>query len=114
MPNRTPGLCRARRIRLRPSPRLPLDASFPGVISFVFWTAVAVCVIAQVFIIAGAVRVRTREDADPSVPHPARATEIGWTIVPAIGLALLLFFTHRAIDRTEAGQSPSARIVHPK
>ena len=68
-------------------------------ISLVFWTAVAVCALAQIFIIAGAVRARPPAGSDPALAHSSRALEIAWTIVPAVGLALLLFFTHRAIER---------------
>jgi len=83
------------------------------VIAYVFWAAVAVCVIAQVFIIAGAVRARVPGAGDPSIPRSSRAIEIGWTIVPAIALALVLFFTHRAIERVAGTAPPStARAVH--
>lgn len=84
-------------------------------IAYVFWAAVAVCAIAQVFIIAGAVRAKVPGAGDPSVPHSSRAIEIGWTIVPAIALALILFFTHRAIERAGDTAPPSsARVVHSR
>lgn len=66
-----------------------------------FWTAVAVCAIAQLFIIAGAIRARPPRDAGSTLPRSSRAIEIGWTVLPAIGLALLLVFTHRAMERAE-------------
>lgn len=68
-------------------------------ISLVFWTAVAVCALAQIFIIAGAVRARPPAGSDPALARSSRTLEVAWTIVPAVGLALLLFFTHRAIER---------------
>jgi heme/copper-type cytochrome/quinol oxidase subunit 2 len=77
------------------------------VISIVFWAAVAVCAVAQLFIVAAAVRARSPGGADSSFPHSSRAVEIGWTIVPALGLALLLFFTHRALE-ARAAEAPSA------
>ena len=76
-------------------------------LSFVFWAAVAVCVVAQVFIVAGAVRAKSADPAEGAFPRSSRAVEIGWTIVPAIGLALLLYFTHRALD-SAAPESPAA------
>jgi heme/copper-type cytochrome/quinol oxidase subunit 2 len=72
------------------------------VILLAFWTAVAVCVIAQAFIVAGAIRAKPPAHDDRALPPTSRAIEIGWTIVPAIGLALLLFFTHRALDASGA------------
>jgi heme/copper-type cytochrome/quinol oxidase subunit 2 len=36
-----------------------------------------------------------------SLRMPSRASEIAWTIVPAIGLAVLLVFSWRAIARQE-------------
>jgi heme/copper-type cytochrome/quinol oxidase subunit 2 len=43
-----------------------------------------------------------------SIAMPRRATEIVWTIVPAIGLAVLLFFTWRAIDSRSVAADPHA------
>jgi heme/copper-type cytochrome/quinol oxidase subunit 2 len=86
---------------------------FSDVIPLVFWTAVAVCAVAQVCIIAGAVRAQPPTGGDRSLPRSSRAIEIGWTIVPAVGLALLLFFTHRALDRTAgaAPDTPAAQVA---
>lgn len=75
-------------------------------IALAFWTAVAVCTIAQLFIVAGAIRARPPRDGERTIPRSSRAVEIGWTIVPALGLALLLFFTHRAIIE----RAPAAAI----
>jgi heme/copper-type cytochrome/quinol oxidase subunit 2 len=77
------------------------------VISFLFWAAVGVCILAQVFIVAGAIRSSGAERADPAVPRPSRAAEIAWTVIPAIALALLFVFTHRALEAAEVDH-PSA------
>jgi heme/copper-type cytochrome/quinol oxidase subunit 2 len=68
------------------------------VISIVFWSAVAVCAVAQLFIVAAAVRPKSADRFDGAIPRSSRAVEIGWTVLPAIGLALLLFFTHHALE----------------
>ena len=99
----------ARRRRAAALPSAPLPPYFSIVISYVFWAAVAVCAVAQVFIIAAAVRAKASDRADAAIPHSSRAVEIGWTLVPALGLALLLFFTHRAIDSV-TGQAPAVSV----
>lgn len=76
-----------------------------------FWLAVALCAIAQVCIVAGAART-SREPAEGSpVPRPARWSEVGWTIVPALGLAAVLWFTHQAIEAHEAPAGAVAPAV---
>lgn len=92
-----------------PSPTPPRSTSFPDVNSLVFWTAVAVCAVAQFFIIAGAIRARPPAASDRTLPRSSRAVEIGWTIVPAVGLALLLFFTHRALEQHAAHDGSPAQ-----
>ncbi|HSJ65627.1 MAG TPA: hypothetical protein VK922_17175 [Gemmatimonadaceae bacterium] len=82
-------------------------------ISLVFWTAVGLCAVAQIFIIAGAMRARSPQGNDRTLPRSSRAVEIGWTIIPAIGLALLLVFTHRAIVTSgRADASAPASAMH--
>lgn len=76
-------------------------------ISFAFWAAVAVCAVAQVFIVAAAVRAKTPDRADAAIPRSSRTVEIGWTILPAIGLALLLLFTHRALEPSAIEDLPA-------
>ena len=80
-------------------------------LSFVFWAAVAVCAVAQVFIVAGAVRAKSPDPADGAIPRTSRAVEVGWTIIPAIGLALLLYFTHRALESAAADSPAAAQTV---
>jgi heme/copper-type cytochrome/quinol oxidase subunit 2 len=65
-----------------------------------FWIAVASCVLAQVALIWSAIRApMTGSTESASMRMPSRASEIAWTIVPAIGLAVLLVFTWRAQAR---------------
>ena len=66
--------------------------------TFAFWAAVAACAVAKLFIIAGAVRTGEFRQTEYAIPRPSRWSEIGWTILPAIGLALVLAFTYHALD----------------
>lgn len=68
-----------------------------------FWAAVAACAVAQLFIIAGAVRTGEFRQTEYAIPRPSRWNEIGWTILPALGLALVLVFTYHALDPAPDG-----------
>jgi heme/copper-type cytochrome/quinol oxidase subunit 2 len=71
--------------------------------SALFWLAVVSCVVGQVALILSAIRapmVQPSESA--SMRMPSRSSEIAWTIVPAIGLVVLLGFTWRATHRPVA------------
>ena len=89
----------------------------PG--AFLFWISVVVCSIAELAIVAATVRASrlasrrapaSNEAATPvDVPHveggralpaPRRWLEILYALVPALGLALLLVFTWRAMHPT--------------
>lgn len=74
--------------------------------TFAFWAAVAACAVAQLFIIAGAIRTGEFRQTDFAIPRTSRWSEIGWTMLPAIGLALVLALTYHAIDR-----APNATAV---
>ena len=70
----------------------------PAVATAMFWLAAICCVAAQFALVVSAVRSPmsgSAESADVSMPR--RSSEIAWTIVPAIGLAVLLVFTWRAM-----------------
>jgi heme/copper-type cytochrome/quinol oxidase subunit 2 len=72
----------------------------PALSNGLFWTAAAFCVVAQLALIWSAIRAPMSGSNEPaSVRMPSRASEIAWTIVPAIGLAVLLVFTWRATQR---------------
>jgi heme/copper-type cytochrome/quinol oxidase subunit 2 len=73
----------------------------------IFWLAVVCCVVAQAAIVRAALRTPVHH-AEPGmeVPRPRRAIEIGWTVLPAIGLALVLLMTWRAIHRPVAPSQP--------
>jgi heme/copper-type cytochrome/quinol oxidase subunit 2 len=68
----------------------------------VFWLAVACCLVAYIAITRSALRASPpAEDASTSVPHPRRAGEVAWTILPAVGLAFVLLITWHAIHQPQ-------------
>jgi heme/copper-type cytochrome/quinol oxidase subunit 2 len=78
----------------------------PVVSSTVFWIAAACCAVAQVALIWSAIRAPMSGSTESaSMRMPSRASEIAWTIIPAIGLAVLLAFTWRAQVRHAQGSS---------
>lgn len=87
----------------------------PIVAQIVFWTASACCLLAQAALVRSAIRspmAGSRETA--AVVMPRRSTEIAWTVVPAIALALVLAFTWRAMhrpSRTEMQMPAGHRMI---
>jgi heme/copper-type cytochrome/quinol oxidase subunit 2 len=72
-------------------------------VDFLFWIAVVCCAVAQVAIARSALGSRARGvELRPGVPRPRRSIEIAWTVLPALGLALALFMTWRAIHAPAA------------
>ncbi len=62
----------------------------------IFWVAAALCLIAELAILRSAFTPRSDAHATP-LPQPPRGSEMMWAVIPAIGLALLLAATWRAI-----------------
>ena len=72
-----------------------------------FWIAVICCVIAQVAIARSSLGARARSvEPRPGVPRPRRSIEIAWTVLPALGLALALVMTWRAIHPSAVADRP--------
>lgn len=75
------------------------------------------CVVAQIEIVRSAFK--TSPASDGTVPAPSRWSEVVWTVIPAVGLALVLVFTWRAIEARQATDAirpaPASAIVveHP-
>ncbi|HJU65046.1 MAG TPA: hypothetical protein VJ596_05180 [Gemmatimonadaceae bacterium] len=79
----------------------------------IFWVAVAVCLVAQVAIVRGSLwPKRAPSPNDANVLVPSRGWEVGWTLVPAVVLALLLVFTWRAMHTPVSASNiaPSAAV----
>ncbi|HUO51219.1 MAG TPA: hypothetical protein VMT93_01760 [Gemmatimonadaceae bacterium] len=62
----------------------------------VFWVAVLSCVLGQAMILRSAMRARAHVGA-AGLAMPRRASEIAWTVLPALVLAATLVATWRAI-----------------
>jgi heme/copper-type cytochrome/quinol oxidase subunit 2 len=73
-----------------------------------FWLSVACCAIAQFFIIRSVRGSRHVPEPSASVPHSGRAMEMMWAVLPAVGLAVLLVFTWRAVR--DAAEAPPAHV----
>jgi heme/copper-type cytochrome/quinol oxidase subunit 2 len=61
----------------------------------IFWIAAVICIVAEIALLRSAF-VPHRQTAE-SLPHSQRGLEMIWAIVPAIGLAILLAATWRAV-----------------
>ncbi|MDQ6829493.1 MAG: hypothetical protein M3081_11555 [Gemmatimonadota bacterium] len=84
----------------------------PALSNSLFWSAVACCAVAQIFIVRGAFQPQ-RVDVQEGVPRPRRAFELAWTIVPAVALAVVLVFTWRVMhpEAPAGGRHSSAGSV---
>jgi heme/copper-type cytochrome/quinol oxidase subunit 2 len=75
-----------------------------------FWAAAICCGVAQVALLLSAIRApMAKPPESTSMRMPSRASEVAWTILPAIGLVILLVFTWRAAQRPVA---PDPHAVH--
>jgi heme/copper-type cytochrome/quinol oxidase subunit 2 len=67
-----------------------------------FWLSVACCALAQFFIIRSVSAARRAAPPAAALPRQRGAMEMVWAVLPAVGLAVLLVFTWRAIRACEA------------
>ena len=63
----------------------------------VFWIAAALCIVAELAVVRAAFLPPADVSQASSIPQSPRASEMLWAVCPAIGLALLLSATWRAI-----------------
>jgi heme/copper-type cytochrome/quinol oxidase subunit 2 len=63
-----------------------------------FWLSVACCAIAQFFIIRSVRRSRYVPEPTAHAPRSGHKMEVAWAVLPAFGLAVLLYFTWRAVQ----------------
>jgi len=73
-------------------------------------------VVAQIEILRSAFK--TPPASDNAVPTPSRWSEVVWTLIPAVGLAVVLVFTWRAVEahgQAKAIQPVQSSVVveHP-
>ena len=71
-----------------------------------FWLSVACCALAQFFILRSVGAARRAAQPAGSLPTQRGAMEMLWAVLPAIGLAVLLVFTWRAV-RSARADSPA-------
>lgn len=89
-----------RRHTFRADATAPLDAERPPGPAIVtaraalFWIAAACCVIAQLAVLRSVVSGRA---AGAAAVRPRRAAEVVWAVLPAIGLAVVLYATWAAV-----------------
>ena len=74
-----------------------------------FWLSVACCAIAQFHIIRSVRGSRHVPEPGANVPHARGGMEMMWAILPAIGLAVLLFFTWHAVQARDDAAPIRAR-----
>lgn len=77
-------------------PVLPPDMSF-SFAAGLFWLSVACCALAQILIIRSVSAARRAAPPAATLPKQRGAVEMLWAVLPAVGLAVLLVFTWRAI-----------------
>ena len=75
-----------------------------------FWLSVACCAVAQFFIIRSVRGSRYVPEPTANVPRSRGSVEMLWAVLPAIGLAVLLFFTWRAVRAADAGPNAPAPV----
>jgi heme/copper-type cytochrome/quinol oxidase subunit 2 len=85
----------------------------PAIGAAIFWVAAACCAIAQIALIWSAIRAPMSGSTESaSMRMPSRASEVAWTVIPAIGLAVLLVFSWRAVARHERLSSRDPHAAH--
>jgi heme/copper-type cytochrome/quinol oxidase subunit 2 len=87
---------------------LPLQSMPQLPATILFWIAVACCLVAQVLIVRSVVAARALPAVRPELPRARGSVEVMWAIVPAVALAVLLFFTWRAIETNRATRAAAA------
>ena len=78
--------------------------------SAIFWVAVALCAVAEVAIVRGTLVTRP-SSANGGAARARRPLEVVWALVPALGLALVLGQTWRAIRAPAAGPDTAPAAV---
>ena len=76
--------------------------------TILFWISVACCLVAQVLIVRSVLAARGLPAVRPELPRARGSVEVMWAVVPGIALAVLLFFTWRAIGGETRAASPAA------
>ena len=80
-----------------------------------FWIAATCCVFAEVAILRSLLFGRAREaerrpDSGTRVGRSSRPVEIAWALLPAAGLAFVLYLTWRAVEGPATPSSDTGRV----
>jgi heme/copper-type cytochrome/quinol oxidase subunit 2 len=75
-----------------------------------FWLSVACCALAQFFIIRSVGAARRASAPAAAMPRQRGALEMLWAVLPAVGLAVLLVFTWRAVRSASADTPPPTSL----
>jgi heme/copper-type cytochrome/quinol oxidase subunit 2 len=78
-----------------------------------FWLSVACCALAQFFILRSVGATRRASAPDATLPRQRGAVEMLWAVLPAVGLAVLLVFTWRAVRSAGNDAPPPASPPSP-
>ena len=90
----------------------PVARSQLNLFWWIFWAAVVVFVVVEAAIVYAAIRYRRRPgDGDPEQIHGHTPLEIGWTVVPAIILAVVAVPTVLTIFDNANSPEPGAMTV---
>ena len=76
--------------------------------SLLFWSSAACCLIAQALIVRSVLRVQALPQSRPELPRSRSGVELFWALVPAVALAVLFFFTWRAIEQRASHEHHSS------
>jgi len=74
--------------------------------SGLFWTSVALCLVAQILIVRSVIGARHRPSPSNDVPQSRGMVELLWALLPAVGLAVLLVFTWQAMRSHQMATTP--------
>jgi heme/copper-type cytochrome/quinol oxidase subunit 2 len=79
----------------------------------IFWVAALCCAVAQVALVRSAIRAPMIQHGvdDATVPRPRRASEVAWTILPAIALIFVFVYTWLAIHAGTPGHLVSVEGI---
>lgn len=70
----------------------------PAAATIVFWVAVAVCAVAQLYILRAVFRTLPDAPTNSAVPAPRQWAEVVQAFIPLFGLAALFFGAWRAMS----------------
>ncbi len=78
---------------------------------FIFYVAFAIFIVVEVLLVYFVIRFQRRSNAAmPEQVHGSTPLEVGWTIAPALVLAVVFFFTVRTMQATSVSAQPAPTL----